>query len=247
MKKFWVWISVVLIFVSLTTMALASLTDTKIEVSFRNIKIIHNGTTVKTEFEPFIYNGHVYVALKDITKIFSIPIKWDGNNNTVILGTKFKKYYSIAEIPFEEEKLEEQPDGSFINVGSSYNEALSGIRFATINGQVFRDALLFGGSGKEYFKFPLNQKFDYFSFIAGVTDNSIATSEDDYITIKIYGDSNLIYTSPPLKPNKESVFVRIPVENVNVLTIEKEIHGNSVLDAAIVDSKLSVKKDNGRD
>ncbi len=236
------WVIAVLIFISITTVAFASFTDTKINVSFRNIKIIHNGKTVKTEFEPFIYNGHVYVALKDIAKIFSSPIKWESKDNTVILGTKEKRFYSLSEIPFMEEKLKEQSDGSFVNVGSSYNETLSGIRFATINGRVFKNALVFAGSGTEYFKFPLNRRFSYLSFIAGVTDNSMAIAADDYVIIKIYGDSRLIYTSPPLKPNKGAVFVRIPVKNIDVLKIEKEIHGSSILNAAVANSELALTK-----
>ncbi len=247
MRKFWVWAIVVLIFVSTTTVAFASFTDVKINVSFRNIQIIHNGNSIKPEFEPFIYNGHVYVALKDIAKIFSTPITWDSDTNTVILGTKTKESYSLSEIPFIEEKLEEQPDGTFKNIGSSYNEALSGIRFATINGEVFKNALFFGGAEKEYFKFALDQKFSYFSFVAGVTDTSIAFSDDDCVVIKIYGDSTLLYTSPPLKPEGGAVFVRIPVKDVNVLTIEKEIKGDSVLNAALVNTKLILKKGNERD
>ena len=243
MRKFLGWVVVFLVVVSVATVALASFTDTKIDVSFRNIRIIRNGTVVKSEFEPFIYNGHVYVALKDIAKIFSTPVEWDSDTNSVILGSKTKKYYSLAEIPFTEEKLEEQPDGSFVNTGSSFNEALSGVRFATINGEVFKDSLLFGGSGKEYFKFPLDQKFDYLSFVAGVTDNSISITPDDSVTIKIFGDSELLYASPLLKPGKGAVFVRIPVGNVNVLTIEKDINGNSILNAAIVNAKLTVKKE----
>ncbi len=242
MRKFLTGVVIVLVLVSVATVAFASFTDVTIQVSFRNIKIIKNGTEIKPELEPFIYNGHVYVGIKDIARMFSVPIRWDSEKDAVILGTEERDTYTLSEIPFLEEKLEEQPDGSFKNVGSSYNEVLSGIRFATINGKVFKDALLFGGAEAEYFKFPLNGKFESFSFIAGATDNSIATSDNDYVTIKIYGDSNLLYTSPPLRPNGGAVFVKIPVENVNILTIEKHINGDSVINAALVNTELRLNK-----
>ncbi len=242
MKKFALGVVIVVLIVSISAVALASFTDTKIQVSFRDIKVVLNGDTIKTAFEPFIYNGHVYVSLKDIANIFNVPVSWDSENNAVVLGTPEKIYYKLSEIPFMKEKLEEQEDGSFINVGSSYNEVLSGIRFATIKGKVFKDSLLFAGMQEEYFKFNLNGKFTTFTFIAGATDDSLVANKDDYAVIKIYGDSKLLYTSPHLKVGSNAVFTSIPVKGVNVLTIDKELHGDSIVKVAIVNGELKMVK-----
>jgi hypothetical protein len=242
MKKFVLWFIVVAIVVSISAVALASFTDTEIQVSFRNIKIIHNGEEVKANFEPFIYNGHVYVSLKDIARIFNVPISWDSENSSVILGCPDKSYYSLAEIPFMKEQLEEQENGTFVNIGSSYNEVLSGIRFATIRDKVFKDALVFGGASNEYFKFKLDKKFETFSFIAGVTDDSVLADTDDFAIIKIYGDSELLYTSPPLMPNSNAVFMNIPVKDVEVLRIEKEIKGTSIIKVAVANGMFKIYK-----
>ncbi len=239
MKKLILWVAIVVLIVSTGAVAFASLTDTDITVSFRNIKIIHNGTEIKTEFEPFIFNGHTYVSIKDIAKIFNVPIGWNSDNNAIILGSTDKNYYNLSEIPFMEEKLKEQEDGTFINIGSSYNETLSGTRFATIKNKVFKDALLFGGIKKEYFKYELNGKFTSFTFITGATDDSMAVGKDDYATIKIYGDSKLLYSSPPLRPDTGAVFMAIPVKGVNILKIQKELNGTSIIKTAVADGKLA--------
>jgi len=244
MKKPIIWLLITVIIVSVATVAFASLTDTKIQVSFRNIKIIHNGEEVPTAFEPFIYNGHIYVSIRDIAKIFSVPVSWDETNNSVILGTKNKISYSLSDIQFLKEELKEQEDGSFKNVGSSYNEVLSGFRFATIKGKVFKDALYFGGMGKEYFIFPLNNEFSSFSFIAGATDNSQEIdSKNDYAIIKVYGDSQLLYESPPLNSSSPAILMTIPVKNIQTLRIEKELHGESIINVAIANGTLKAIKE----
>jgi len=246
MKKPIVWLLITVMIVSVATVAFASLTDTEIQVSFRNIKIIHNGKEIQVTSEPFIYNGHVYVSIRDIAKIFSVPVSWDKVNNSVILGTKNKIFYSLSDIQFLKEELKEQEDGSFKNIGSSYNEVLSGFRFATIKGRVYKNALYFGGIGDEYFLFPLNRKFSSFSFIAGATDNSqTINSKDDYAIIKIYGDSKLLYESPPLNSDNPAILMTIPVKNVQVLKIEKELHGESITNVAVVNSLLRTIKENG--
>ncbi len=242
MKKLILWIIVVMVVVSIGTVAFASFTDTEIQVSFRNIKIIRDSSEVKTAFEPFIFNGHVYVSIKDAAKIFNVPIGWDSDDNAVVLGSPTKNYYKLSEIPFMQEKLEEQEDGTFINVGSSYNETLSGVRFATIKDKVFKDALVFGGAQNEYFKFDLDKEFSTFTFIAGATDGSVASDEDDYVIIKIYGDSTLIYTSPHLRPDSGAVFMNVPIKGVKVLKIEKELHGTSIIKAAIVNGVLKIQR-----
>jgi outer membrane protein assembly factor BamB len=242
MKKYLVWLLITVLVVSIATVALASFTDTEIQVSFRNIKIIHNGKTIQTNLEPFIYNGHVYLPIRDISQLFSVPVAWDQDNNTVILGTKEKLFYSLAEIPFKEATLTEQPDGTFKNTGSSYNQSLSGIRFATIKGKVFKDSLYFGGIGNEYFLFPLNGDFETFSFIAGATDDStIIDSQDDYAIIKVYGDSKLLYESPHLSPKTDAIFTTIKVKGVQTLKIEKELHGNSIINIAVANGNLRLK------
>ena len=244
MKKPIIWLLITVIIVSVATVAFASLTDTKIEVSFRNIKIIHNGEKIPAAFEPFIYNGHVYVSIRDIAKIFSVPVSWDETDNSVILGTKKKEFYNLSDIQFLKEELEEQNDGSFKNVGSSYNEVLSGFRFATIKGKVFKNALYFGGMGKEYFIFPLNNKFSSFSFIAGATDNSQEIdSKNDYAIIKIYGDSKLLYESPPLNSSSPAILMTIPVKNIQTLRIEKELYGESIINVAIANGTLKAIKE----
>jgi len=240
MKKILFWILVACIILSFSAITHASLTDTEIHIAYRNIKIIKNGTRSAIEHEPFVYDGHVYISLRDAAKIFSFPVSWDGENNTIILGTREKKWVSLSELSFVQEELKGQEDGSFINVGSSYNEVLSGIRFATIKGQVYKDTLLFGGSGTEYFKYNLDGKYSTFRFLLGANDDSFVTSEnDDYAILKVYGDSTLIYTSPPLQPNKEAFIISIPINGVNTLTIEKILNGNSIIKVGVADTRLS--------
>ncbi len=243
MKKILSAILIICIIASFVTVAYASLKDVKVQISYRDIKIIKNGREIPTEFEPFIYNGHTYIAIRDIANIFGLPVSYDSKDNAIILGSKEKKWVALSELSFLKEKLEEQEDGSFINVGSSYNEILSGIRFATIKGQVYRDTLLFGGSGTEYFKYNLNGKYDSIRFLLAATDDSfVSSNKDDYAIVKIYGDKKLLYTSPKLRPDMEAVLMKIPLKGVNTLTIEKILNGDSIIKVGFANAQLKISK-----
>ncbi len=243
MKKILIVILIMCIVASFTAVAYASLKDVKVQISYRNIKIIKNGIQIPVKFEPFIYDGRTYIAIRDVASILKLPVSYNVEDNTVILGSKERNSTSLSELPFLPEKLEEQADGSFMNIGSSYNEILSGIRFATIKGQVYQDALLFEGSGTEYFKYNLDDRYNSFRFLLSATDDSpITNDKNDYATVKIYGDKKLLYSSPQLRPDREAVLMEIPVNGVNTLTIKKILNGDSIIKVGVANVQLTISK-----
>jgi len=55
------------------------------QVTYRDITIILDGKEVKTEKEPFIYNGKVYLPIKEIAKLLSIEIEYHDGTNMIML------------------------------------------------------------------------------------------------------------------------------------------------------------------
>ncbi len=232
---------VFLFFLSAVLITYATLGDVNINVSFRNITLIKNGSTVSIDSEPFIYNGKVYLALRDIANLFNVPVNWNSDNHSVTLGTAEKSFWTLSELTFEEMSFSKGSDESIVHSGSLYNKSVSGFGFSTIKDVVYKDALLFGGSEVEYFDFDLNKEFSHLTAFLGVTDDCIA-DPNDFGIINIYGDGNLIYSSPKLHANSEGFIVSILTEGISKLRIEKMTSGKSILKIGVAESKLYVKK-----
>lgn len=61
--------------------------------AYYGVKLIQNGvdkTPVDQELKPFIANGSTFVPLKVIGDLVKVDVKWDGDNNSVIIGEKIK-------------------------------------------------------------------------------------------------------------------------------------------------------------
>lgn len=58
-----------------------------IPVTYNDIKIVVDGNTVPTSTEPFIYNGTTYLPVRAIGEALGKDVSWDGNTNTVYIGT----------------------------------------------------------------------------------------------------------------------------------------------------------------
>ena len=49
----------------------------RIQVAYKDIKIISNGKEVSMEREPFIHNGTIYLAVRDLAKALNKEVEWD--------------------------------------------------------------------------------------------------------------------------------------------------------------------------
>ncbi len=52
---------------------------------FYGIQVKLDGDNLQLSKEPFIYDGSVYIPLREVSRNLGIDVKWDGNNKTVYL------------------------------------------------------------------------------------------------------------------------------------------------------------------
>lgn len=81
--------------------AYAKVADMDIPVMFNNIKILVDGKELKTDKEPFIYEGTTYLPVRAVGEAVGKNVAWDAVSQTVILGETEQK---------ETEKELEQPE-----------------------------------------------------------------------------------------------------------------------------------------
>ncbi len=81
--------------------AYAKVANMDIPVMFNNIKIVVDGKKLKTDKEPFIYEGTTYLPVRAVEEAVGKNVTWDAASKTVILGETEQK---------EQEKEPEQPE-----------------------------------------------------------------------------------------------------------------------------------------
>lgn len=81
--------------------AYAKVANMDIPVMFNNIKIVVDGKELKTDKEPFIYEGTTYLPVRAVGEAVGKNVIWDAASKTVILGETEQK---------EQEKEPEQPE-----------------------------------------------------------------------------------------------------------------------------------------
>lgn len=67
--------------------AFAKVSQLNIPVSYNNIKIVVDGKELKTDKEPFIYEGTTYLPVRAVAEAVGKNVSWDGTTNTVTLGS----------------------------------------------------------------------------------------------------------------------------------------------------------------
>lgn len=81
--------------------AYAKVANMDIPVMFNNINIVVDGKELKTDKEPFIYEGTTYLPVRAVGEAVGKNVTWDAASKTVILGETEQK---------EQEKEPEQPE-----------------------------------------------------------------------------------------------------------------------------------------
>lgn len=81
--------------------AYAKVANMDIPVMFSNIKIVVDGKELKTDKEPFIYEGTTYLPVRAVGEAVGKNVTWDDASKTVMLGETEQK---------ETEKEPEQPE-----------------------------------------------------------------------------------------------------------------------------------------
>ncbi len=87
--------------------AYAKVANMDIPVMFNNIKIVVDGKELKTDKEPFIYEGTTYLPVRAVGEAVGKNVTWDAASKTVILGETEQKETEQTET---EQKEPEQPE-----------------------------------------------------------------------------------------------------------------------------------------
>ncbi|MCL5057012.1 MAG: stalk domain-containing protein [Actinobacteria bacterium] len=87
MKKLFIFISGVLVGAIIFgyTASFAKTGIQSVSAEYQNIKLVVEGKVVKTEMEPFLLNGRVYVPLRTVAEALGKKVGWE--NSTVLVGT----------------------------------------------------------------------------------------------------------------------------------------------------------------
>lgn len=77
--------AVMLLAVGTAPAVYAKVADMDISVMFRDIKIMANGRELRTEQEPFLYEGTAYLPVRAVAEALGCTVTWDADTKTVTL------------------------------------------------------------------------------------------------------------------------------------------------------------------
>ena len=205
-------------------MAYAKTGSEMIEAAYNNVKIYIDGLLIDPKdpngntVEPFISNGTTYLPVRAVANAFGKEVDWDAETSSVIIGERNYDWLDqmvIADASSTGDENKWYPSaGGTLSDGTKYGR---GLQF-----EIDYDAELKKDDGTvdNYINLSYSLNNQYKSF-EGVIDNK----NDDpsaVSLIKIYGDDELIYTSPMISSGMESTAFNIDVSGVNMLKINVE-------------------------
>lgn len=218
-----------------------------INVTYDNIKIMIDGKEYQPKdangnaVEPFIYQGTTYLPVRAIANAFDKDVDWEALTSTVTLGSK--NYDWLDQMGYVDYKttsvrstLKPIPAGTTSN-GIRYDRGLK-FELRADEYQEDNDGSIYSYQDVEYL---LNGKYRTFSG----TFISLCKYDDQSIIAKIYGDGQLLYTSPIISYGTKATEFNIDVSDYKILKIHVEIpnlyHAHREPSIGIADARLSKK------
>lgn len=214
-----------------------------ISVMYDNIKILIDGVEYTAYdangnvVEPFIYNGTTYLPVRGIANAFDKDVDWEPQTSTVVLGSKNYDWldqmgYADYQYSAVGNSFSAIPKGTTASDGIKYDRGIQFTLYDYTSGMWGDGGTIENNDGSmecyEKLSYLLNSNYKTFEGI-------IAFLGDEYDTgksvIKIYGDGNLIYTSPVISYGTKSTEFNVDVNNIKLLEINVEflnVQGNRV-------------------
>lgn len=199
-----------------------------ISVMYDNIKILIDGVEYTAKdangnvIEPFIYNGTTYLPVRGIANAFDKNVDWEPQTSTVILGSKNYDWldqmgYAKYETSGNENTLTAWETGATATDGIKYDR---GIKFRL----GYKDGTKENNDGTyssyQNVEYLLNNNYHSFKGKFVCLDDY---SNQQSTIIKVYGDGNLLFTSPPISTGAKTTDFDIDVSGYKILKIEASI------------------------
>lgn len=205
----------------------------RIEVVYDDIKILIDGKEFQptdvngNTVEPFIYNGTTYLPVRAIANAFDKEVDWEPQTSTVSLGGK--NYDWLDQMVYVDYEVSKSVNS--VHVLGAKTEANDGMRFDRGLKMELHygkgDGILKLNDGTQLcyqeISYLLNKNYKEFSGTIFVRDFYTDTRREQHALAKIYGDGELLYTSPLLMSNSRSLDFCVNVEDCKVLKIKVEI------------------------
>lgn len=195
--------AVVLCLVLLTATAYAAGYTTKtITVTYKDIKLNIEGTQVTPKdangavVEPFIYNGTTYLPVRAVGQALGKQVSWDGNTNTVYIGT------NLGQETF------------LMDVCPPYEDAYVRTQTMTMSGKTYGHGFSMENTTRAYAYINLNGNYSTMEFDFGACDGDTEYT----MSYEIYLDGQLIKTITH-EPGEMVEHVSIPLNNALQLKI----------------------------
>lgn len=231
------------------TIAFGAAGSKDVQVIYNNIKLVIDGAPYTPKdsdgvvVEPFILNGTTYLPVRAVADAFGKDVAWDSQTATVSIGAKSADWLDQLgmygyETTDNRNNFVAWGKGEQATDGIAYDR---GLRFWLGYGEgdgakKRNDGSLESWQTAEYL---LDGKYQR------LLGNLVCynSKNEQNAVVNIYGDNQVLYTSPPLTGGTKSVNVDVDVKNVKVLKIRLSIP-NPVEDwggstVGIVDARLT--------
>lgn len=205
-----------------TMTAFADSLEKDIKVIFTGSKIYVNGKLTDlrdakgNKVEPMAYNGTNYLPVRAIAQALNQTVEWDAKNNSIYIGQRPElgtpnvwidelDHLNVSGTYYKWDK-----DNDKANSGQSYQH---GIRFKVYRYSTYTPSV----------EYLLDQKYKTFKGTIVLPYNDKNHNVEK--TVKIYGDDELLYTSPVIKAG--SLPVDFKVDTTGMLKLKIVVEARS--------------------
>lgn len=206
-----------------------------VNIMYDNIKILIDGVEYNpkdangNDIEPFIYNGTTYLPVRAIANAFDKEVDWEPQTSTVVIGSKNYDWldqmgYVDYETSMPNNVMTTIHEKTKATDGMIYDRGLD----FQLNYGSYDDGIKTLNDGTmlcyQEITYLLNNNYKAFNgTLCTLEADEPTDGREQHIIIKMYGDGNLIYTSPILSSGSKSSSFDVNVSNYKILKIRVEI------------------------
>lgn len=166
--------------------AYAKVANIDIPVMFNNIKIVVDGKELKTDKEPFIYEGTTYLPVRAVGEAVGKNVTWDAASKTVILGETEQKETEQKETEKEPEQPKETTSDDDSRLGKLASKPSTNVNNMKIQCTGVRESAGYIDGIEVDFKFTNNSDFEQTVWLDSLKVNNKDVEGSLYT--KILGD-----------------------------------------------------------